>query len=151
MLISRAGFALSEVTMTVEHPATIVRVYKGKQQGDAVRAMEPDAERLGAQGYYPTSQSWAQGQWGCGAFLVAVILMIVLVGILVFIYMLLVKPDGSLTVTYSLRVETPPPAPPEPPQQDIAVTLTHLAALRDGGLITAEEYNAKKAELLARM
>jgi hypothetical protein len=30
-------------------------------------------------------------------------------------------------------------------------TLTGLAALRDSGGITAEEYEAKKAELLARL
>ena len=54
-----------------------------------------DAARLANDGYYPTSQSWAQGQWGCGAWLVAVLLFFVLIGILVFIYMVIVKPDGA--------------------------------------------------------
>ena len=33
----------------------------------------------------------------------AILLFLLLVGILVFIYMLLVKPNGTLTVTYTLR------------------------------------------------
>jgi len=78
----------------------IVRVYKGRQQHDATNAFQKDAAKLAQQGYVPVSQSWAQGQWGCGAFLVAIVLFVVLIGILVFIYMLLVKPEGTLTVTY---------------------------------------------------
>lgn len=35
------------------------------------------------------------------AFTVALLLCLLLIGILVFIYMLVVKPDGTLTVTYS--------------------------------------------------
>lgn len=84
---------------------TLVRVYKAKSQADAVAQFQADATRLAFSGYRPVAQSWAQGQWGCGAFLLAVILFIVLIGILIFIYMLLVKPDGTLTVTYS-RVDT---------------------------------------------
>lgn len=80
----------------------IVRTYKGSQSG-AARAFQRDAEKLAAQGYYPISQSWAQGSWSCGAFIVALLLAIVLIGILIFIYMLLVKPAGTLTVTYELR------------------------------------------------
>lgn len=80
----------------------IVRTYKGSQSG-AAHAFQRDAEKLAAQGYYPISQSWAQGSWSCGAFIVALLLAIVLIGILIFIYMLLVKPAGTLTVTYELR------------------------------------------------
>ncbi len=82
---------------------TIVRSYRGRQQADALRAFQRDATDLAEQGYVPTSQSWAPGQWGCGAFLVAVLLFVVLVGIFVFIYMLIVKPEGTLTVTYAMR------------------------------------------------
>ena len=84
-------------------PATLVRVYKGKQQSDANNAFGKDARDLAKQHYYPTTQSWAQGQWGCGAWLMALVLCVVLVGILVFIYMLIVKPAGTLTVTYEYR------------------------------------------------
>ena len=37
------------------------------------------------------------------------------------------------------------------PAEDVAGKLGQLADLRDGGAITAEEYEAKKAELLARL
>jgi membrane protein YdbS with pleckstrin-like domain len=50
----------------------------------------------------------------------------------------------------------PPPAPatPTPPASaadQLTATLESLAALRDRGLITAEEYEAKKRDLLERM
>ena len=85
----------------------IVKSYKGSQSG-AASAFQRDAAKLAERGYFPISQSWAQGTWGCGAFVVALILCIVLVGILVFIYMLLVKPAGTLTVTYEKRVADTP-------------------------------------------
>jgi membrane protein YdbS with pleckstrin-like domain len=43
-----------------------------------------------------------------------------------------------------------PPAAPSPGDQ-LAATLESLAALRDKGLITADEYEAKKRDLLERM
>jgi hypothetical protein len=48
---------------------------------------------------------------------------------------------------------TPQPAPAAPagPADTLAATLESLAGLRDKGLITAEEYEAKKRELLERM
>ncbi len=47
-----------------------------------------------------------------------------------------------------------PPAPPPPARStsdELAATLERLAGLRDKGLITPEEYEAKKRELLERM
>jgi membrane protein YdbS with pleckstrin-like domain len=45
-----------------------------------------------------------------------------------------------------------PPLPPAPSAADqLTATLESLAALRDKGLITAEEYEAKKRDLLERM
>ncbi len=81
---------------------TIVKTYKGSQK-KATAAFSADAAKMAAKGYYPTSQTWAQGSWGCGSFLVALLLCVGLIGIIVFIYMLLVKPAGTLTVTYELR------------------------------------------------
>jgi hypothetical protein len=49
---------------------------------------------------------------------------------------------------------TPAPATPTPPASaadQLTATLESLAALRDRGLITAEEYEAKKRDLLERM
>jgi len=49
-------------------------------------------------------------------------------------------------------IEAPLPPPPIiPVHEDIGRTLGQLADLRDRGTITPEEYEAKKAELLARL
>ncbi|MGH2428932.1 MAG: PH domain-containing protein [Candidatus Limnocylindria bacterium] len=55
--------------------------------------------------------------------------------------------------TADAPVATPPPepAPPRNPADALAETLERLAGLRDKGLITAEEYEAKKRDLLERM
>ena len=45
----------------------------------------------------------------------------------------------------------PPPAAPASPADQLTATLESLAALRDRGLITPEEYEAKKRDLLERM
>jgi uncharacterized membrane protein YdbT with pleckstrin-like domain len=45
----------------------------------------------------------------------------------------------------------PHPAPPASPADQLTATLESLAALRDRGLITPEEYEAKKRDLLERM
>ena len=45
----------------------------------------------------------------------------------------------------------PSPPPAGPSSADAAETLDRLADLRDRGAITAEEYETKKAEILARM
>ena len=80
----------------------IVRIYRGGQAA-AMAEYQREAQAMASQGYYPTSQVWAPGSWGCGAFLVALLLCLLLVGILVFIYMVVVKPAGTLTVTYQRR------------------------------------------------
>ena len=84
------------------HTRVVVRTYKGSQAGATAR-YQSDAARLAAQGYFPISQSWAPGAYGCAAFLFALLLCFIFVGILVFIYMLIVKPDGTLSVTYEWR------------------------------------------------
>jgi hypothetical protein len=81
----------------------IVKIYRGRTQEIATAAYQSDAALMAPKGYFPTSQSWAPGAYGCGSFLGALLLFLVIVGILVFIYMLIVKPDGTLTVTYELR------------------------------------------------
>jgi hypothetical protein len=60
---------------------------------------------MAAHGYFPKSETWAPGEWGCGAFIVALLLCFILIGILVFIYMMIVKPAGTLTVVYELQAE----------------------------------------------
>jgi hypothetical protein len=93
--------------------AVQVKTYKGSQTS-AMEAFQADAATMASQGYFPTSQSWAPGQYGCGAFIVALLLCLILIGVLIFIYMLLVKPDGTLTVTYERKADVvTPPAVPE--------------------------------------
>lgn len=95
-------------------PATLIRTYRGKQQADAVQRFQIEAAVLAGKGYRPTSQSWAQGQWGCGAFLIALILFLVIIGLFIFLYMLIVKPAGTLTVTYERSHEESVAGQPEP-------------------------------------
>jgi Uncharacterised protein family UPF0547 len=83
----------------------IVKTYKGNQ-ARAIELFQADAAKMAAQGYVPTSQSWAPGAYGCGSFLLALLLCVVIIGLLIFIYMLLVKPEGTLSVTYELRADT---------------------------------------------
>jgi membrane protein YdbS with pleckstrin-like domain len=56
---------------------------------------------------------------------------------------------------YPAGPSAPPPAPAAPaaasPADDVGATLERLAGLRDKGLITPEEYEAKKRDLLERM
>lgn len=80
----------------------LVKTYKGSQD-EATKLFQEDARALAARGYFPTSQTYVPGSYGCGAFLLALILCIALIGILILIYMLLVKPDGVLSVSYEFR------------------------------------------------
>src|SRR4029078_12485998 len=59
---------------------------------------------MASENYFPTSQSWAPGQWSGRAFAIAILLMFLFgLGILILAYMLIVKPDGILTVAYERR------------------------------------------------
>ena len=82
----------------------IVRTFTGTKEW-ATKEFQKDATERVVRGWIPISQSWAPGSYGFGSFLVALLLCFVLVGIFVFIYMLIVKPHGTLTVTYELRPE----------------------------------------------
>ena len=58
---------------------------------------------MAERGYFPISQTYQPGEYGCGAFVVALLLCILVIGIFVFIYMLIVKPPGTLSVVYEYR------------------------------------------------
>jgi Short C-terminal domain len=92
---------------------------------------------------------------GCGAFLVALLLCFVLLGFLIFIYLLIVKPEGTLTVTYAKRAgparEMPPADAPPPGPLTLSDRLAQLDSARRSGLLTAEEYEAKRAEVLKNL
>jgi hypothetical protein len=79
-----------------------VKTYTGSQ-AEATMSFQADAARMAGQGYFPVFQSWAPGRWRSGAFIAAVLLSFLIVGIPALIYMLIVTPDGALTVTYGFR------------------------------------------------
>ncbi|WP_028526137.1 hypothetical protein [Runella limosa] len=80
----------------------IVKTYKGKQS-KAMNDFSVDAKQMASMGYYPTSQSYAAGSYGCFQFLIALLLCVIIIGFIVFVYMLIVKPDGVLSVTYEYK------------------------------------------------
>jgi hypothetical protein len=117
--------------------------------------------------YIPVSQKWTEGTYGCGAFLVALLLCIILIGIVVFIYMLIVKPPGILTVTYELRSvpdalhtedssqanvlaksNTMPARTIQTEPNSTFDKMMELKNMFDAGLITEKEFNDKRLKIL---
>jgi uncharacterized membrane protein len=135
---------------------TLIRTYRGAQQGDTTASFQADAAELAKYGYSPTTQSWAQGQWGAGAWIVALLLCIVVIGLLVFVYMLIVKPDGTLTVTFTrnatgaapVATAPTPSSAPAFAQGSVRERLAQLDELHGAGVVTDEEYAAKRAKIL---
>lgn len=72
----------------------------------ATAKFQADAAVREKQGWYPVTQNYVQGSWGCGYFLLALLLCFVLIGFIALIMMLIVKPEGTLVVTYEYL---PPP------------------------------------------
>ena len=81
----------------------VVKNYVGKQ-ARATELYKNDVLTMAKKDYTPISQNWAQGQHGCGQFLLAACLIPVAgLGLLYFAYLIIVKPDGTLSVTYELN------------------------------------------------
>ena len=81
-------------------PPTAVIRYRGRYER-ATQSFQRDAANLATLGYYPTNQSWVPGEWRTWQYLLALLLCIVVVGVGIFLYMLVVRPPGTLAVTYS--------------------------------------------------
>jgi len=77
----------------------IVKDYKGVRT-KAQELFLKDAKKLAKKNYFPVSETYEQGTWGCGSFVLALLLCLIVIGIIIFIYMIIVKPVGILTVTY---------------------------------------------------
>ena len=99
------------VPATIEKPAhqqtsSMVRMYHG-HPSSAKEQYVRKANRLMKEGWMVTSEQWVDGQWGCTAFIVAILLLPVFgIGIFVFLYLLIVKPNnGYFTVTYERKVK----------------------------------------------
>lgn len=95
-----SGIAQPSAENTKQKPL-IIRLYEGNE-AEAFAAYRLDASLLAGQGYAPTTQNWIPGQWGGGAIFIAILLCFCFgIGFFVIIYMLIVKPRGKLSVTYT--------------------------------------------------
>ena len=77
----------------------IAKTYIGRE-AEATINFQADAALMAAQGYSPVFQSWAPGQWQSRSFITVLLLCLLIVGIPALVYLLVVTPDGALTVTY---------------------------------------------------
>ena len=82
----------------------IVKTYTGDEESSSAR-FKSDASTMRAKGYFPVSQNYTPGSYGCLSFVAALLLCFIIIGFLIFIYMLIVKPDGKLVVTYEYKDE----------------------------------------------
>lgn len=87
----------------------MVRTYSGKNQQDALVLYAEDAPLQASEGWVPVSQAWANGEWPTQAYLAALFLVIVGIGIVLLIVMGMYKPTRMLVVTYAREGDTPPP------------------------------------------
>ena len=89
--------------MLSDRPPIMVRAYQGKQ-ADAIALFQQDAAHMAQGGYYPVAQSYAPGSWGAGAYILGLLAILLFgLGLLILGYMIIVKPAGTMTVTYQLR------------------------------------------------
>lgn len=66
----------------------------------------------------------------------------------------LLRSDGTITVTFQKATDIQPAATnstSQPAAVDPLVQLEKLGQLRDDGVLTAEEFESKKADLLSRL
>jgi hypothetical protein len=80
-------------------------------------------------------------------FAVAFLLVWLLIGILVLFYLLIVKPEGTLTVTYELRGGAPATSAPD---ATLARRLAELDDARRSGLLDDQEYAEKRQQIIGR-
>lgn len=96
-----------------------IRAYPGKL-GDATGAFQRDVAQMAQAGYHPVNQMYVPGSWSSGAYLLGLLLILAFgLGILILGYLIIVKPDGTLQVTYEFRANpatlvSPMPVSPMP-------------------------------------
>jgi hypothetical protein len=99
-------------------PPVMTRTYRGTpSEGEVLRSAEADV--LARHGYLQSSQSYVEGKWGFGSYLAALLLCFVVVGFLILVYMLIMKPPGTLTVTYTRAEAAPAPTRAPTPTAEI--------------------------------
>lgn len=131
-----------------------VRTYRGSPEV-AGQAFAADAAAASREGWTVSTQQYASGDFSsAGLWMMAFGVVFGLLGflfppfwilaIIAFLIGATSKRPGSLTVTYARPTTVAA-------RDDISSTLSQLADLRDRGAISGQEYDAKKAELLARL
>jgi len=90
---------------TEEWGEFLVRMYGGRAQREAIASYVQDAEALAQRGYAPVGQGWGDGQWDGAYFLLALVLSPSGIGLILLAYMAIIRPDGTLCITYRLRAE----------------------------------------------
>jgi Short C-terminal domain len=128
---------LAGLTMNWTQPS-LMRTYESTESGRVLFAAE--AELLGMHEYVPSGQSEDGGHVHAGRLLVTG-------GLSVLAGRSGIRSTGSITATY-LRKAAPSmgTSAVDPMEQ-----LRQLRALRDAGVLTEEEFAAKKAEILSRV
>jgi|APLak6261664116_1056043.scaffolds.fasta_scaffold27096_2 uncharacterized membrane protein len=121
----------------------VVKTYRGTES-EAISKFKKDAVLMSSMGYTPTNQVWVAGKYSGMSFFIALLLCFVLLGFLIFIYMLIVKPDGSLTVTYQRQVKNKS----KETNSSVADEIKKLSELHQAGVLTLEEFQAQKQKLL---
>jgi hypothetical protein len=97
----------------------VAKTYTGTE-AEATINFQADAAVMAAQGYSPVFQSWTPGQWQSRTFITVLLLCFLIVGIPALVYMLIVTPDGALTVTYMSSTADPRPEGALRPQPSYA-------------------------------
>jgi hypothetical protein len=84
----------------------MVRTYRGRNQAESAELFAEDAVKLADEGWVVAAQAWVEGDWSSGAYLVAAILVIFIIGIALLVLFGMYKPKRTLMVTYQ-RVAAP--------------------------------------------
>lgn len=85
--------------------ATRTARYRGKYERVAAQA-EGEAQVLASHHWFPISQTYIPGSWGTGAWVLAFLTLVFLIGIIILAYMIAAKPAGELVVVYEYRPPT---------------------------------------------
>jgi len=120
----------------------ILRTYWASKPIDAITWFQRDLDNLVEHGYVPATQSWAQGEWGVGSFLIALVLTPFGIGVVIFLFLVVVRPVGTLTATFVLRGSGIPAG------STLPARLVQLDDARRAGLITDAELAAKREAML---
>ena len=92
-------------------PPVLARAYRANNYQQVTALAAEDAPAMAAKGYVPVGQQYVEGSWSSAAWIIAIILIFFVLGILVLLYMILAKPQGTLTVTYQRQVPQPTSSP----------------------------------------